>query len=211
MSKREELKKHIEQNFSTRDLQIIAKRVSCRYVKRDHVIKNSTGSFELDLNNFQATSYGWWDMLRFCQDKLVRNRYNYSNSTAKHQNKLWYLLRDLGITPDITVSFRNNSGTLWTLEHYTKSLTKDIYQNLEKIYTPRTWKSTKESLFAENRRLFGLIKKVDEMFGYETKLVNDYFFERKTNHYKYLEKKALERTTKAQNNSPLWKSLNGAL
>lgn len=211
MSRREELKKHIEQNFSTRDLQIIAKRVSCRYVKRDHVIKNSTGSFELDLTKLHATSYGWWDMLRFCQDKLVRNRYNYSNSTAKQQNKLWSLLRDLGITPDMTVSFRNNSGSLACLEYYNYSLVKNIYQNLEKIYTPRTWKSTKESLFAENRRLFGLIKKVDETFGYNTTLVNDLFFNRKTNHYKYLEKKALERATKAQNNSPLWKSLNGAL
>lgn len=50
-----------------------------------------------------ATSYGWWNFVQPIGAYLVFNDYVYSKTTARHQHKVRYLLRSLGIEPDFTL------------------------------------------------------------------------------------------------------------
>lgn len=50
-----------------------------------------------------ATSYGWWNFVQPVGAYLVFNNYAYSNTTARHQHKVRYLLRSLGIEPDFII------------------------------------------------------------------------------------------------------------
>lgn len=53
-----------------------------------------------------ATSYGWWPMLTVIKGKIVRNTFNYSQSTTKHQSKLRSVLDVIGLKPDLFISVR---------------------------------------------------------------------------------------------------------
>jgi hypothetical protein len=61
-----------------------------------------------DDKNKIAVSYNWWVFVKEINGLIVFNWYKYSRSTIKHQDKVDWLLRELNITVDRTVSFRES-------------------------------------------------------------------------------------------------------
>jgi hypothetical protein len=81
--------------FTVNELREIGKQVSMRYVERDNRFVSSNVTF--DLNTGKAWSYKWYELARYDQGKSYINSYNYSNSTAKHKNKIAKLFDLLGL------------------------------------------------------------------------------------------------------------------
>jgi hypothetical protein len=75
-----------------------------KYKPRKKIFEGSNCSFDPALK--QAFSYGWWPMLYEINGLVVRNTFNYSPSTCKHQYKLNACLDSIGLKPDITISVR---------------------------------------------------------------------------------------------------------
>lgn len=73
-----------------------------KYYKRAGIYRASNVSFNPE--TCEAHSYGWWCFVRKVGGKVVFNRYRYSVSTSKHQNKVRTLLAQLGIRIDLEVS-----------------------------------------------------------------------------------------------------------
>lgn len=81
---------------------------------------NYSNKYFFDPINLHAASYGWWDMLRLVNGKLIWNSCNYSCQTAKHQSQLSRQLDLLGIKPDLIVdtkaNIRSMSEIQWAYE-----------------------------------------------------------------------------------------------
>lgn len=75
-----------------------------KYKPRKKVFEGSNCYFDPELR--QAFSYKWWAMLYVINGLVVRNTFNYSPSTCKHQHKLDDCLDSIGLKPDITISVR---------------------------------------------------------------------------------------------------------
>lgn len=73
-----------------------------KQMKRTGIFKASNVSF--DPSTVRAYSYGWWNFVRKINGAVVFNNYRYSNSTSKHQSKVWRLMDSLGIKIDLFVS-----------------------------------------------------------------------------------------------------------
>lgn len=72
-----------------------------RYYKRLKVYKASNVEFSPE--NRSAYSYDWWQFVREVNGVLVFNDYNYSPTTGRHQSKVRWLLRDLGLEIGVTI------------------------------------------------------------------------------------------------------------
>lgn len=73
----------------------------------------------------EAYSYGWWRFVERIDGKLVFNRYRYSNSTCKHQLKVWRLLRQLGLVIDIELESPDGLQNLASsIGHYERLVAK---------------------------------------------------------------------------------------
>lgn len=72
-----------------------------KYYQKANLYKASNVTF--NPSTCEAYSYGWWRFVERISGQLVFNRYRYSNSTCKHQLKVWRLLRTLGLTIDIEI------------------------------------------------------------------------------------------------------------
>lgn len=121
----------------------LAARVGLRYVKRDRQIKNSTGTFSLNLDTENAYSYNWWRFLAY-NEKLgtyVFNNYSYSNSTAKHQNKLWSIMYELKMT--YTTVFLRDSLDSFMVDNLKASVNSYIKDMVAFIEAPRKRKKGK--------------------------------------------------------------------
>lgn len=73
-------------------------------------------NWEFNPATMYADSYGWWPMLMVIKGKTVRNVYDYSQETAKHQSKLDTILDHEGIVPDLVVSVRASLDDLDRVE-----------------------------------------------------------------------------------------------
>ena len=49
----------------------LARKVRCRYVKRDNKLKSS--NFEFDLDSISAYSYDWWKFVTIYKGKIIFN------------------------------------------------------------------------------------------------------------------------------------------
>lgn len=88
-----------------------------RYAKTKGMYTASNVSF--NENTFEGLSYDWWVFVAKINGKLVFNNYSYSNSTRKHQYKMKYLLRTLGITIAMELDAPNGLQNLHRcVEHY---------------------------------------------------------------------------------------------
>lgn len=77
-----------------------------KQLKRSGIYKAANVNF--DPARMTAFSYDWWQFVAKVRGKIVFNEYGYSNSTRKHQSKVRSVMRELGIEPDLYVSFRAN-------------------------------------------------------------------------------------------------------
>lgn len=50
-----------------------------------------------NINTQRAYSYDWWCFVKPIGNEIVFNTYCYSNSTRKHQKRVWALLTELGL------------------------------------------------------------------------------------------------------------------
>lgn len=98
--------------FSTEKLKSI-KYGSFKYYVRYNVFKNYKGSNKFSLESMAAYSYSWWKFFeKNPKVGYVFNNYSYSNQTAKHQQQLRYVLRELGITVDHYIECPKGLGDL---------------------------------------------------------------------------------------------------
>lgn len=86
----------------------------------------------------EATSYDWWTFVRRIDGSLVFNEYPYSPTTMRHQAKVRSLLQDLGLSVDITVSFRDSLSGFSSLEelaarHEKAEIARITEQELKRI------------------------------------------------------------------------------
>ena len=83
-----------------------------KYIKKRKRYENSTGTLSYDPLTKEAWSYGWYQLVRNIEGKLVFNWFMYSNATRKHQYVISGMLRKAG-HEYISIS---NSGNLRDLE-----------------------------------------------------------------------------------------------
>lgn len=84
-------------------------------------LKKRTGIYEasnvyFDPKHVVAKSYGWWTFVAVIGGKTVFNAHPYSNTTIGHQYKMRSLLRELGVTIDMTVNTRESLSKFETLK-----------------------------------------------------------------------------------------------
>lgn len=77
-----------------------------KLMKRSGLYKASNVSF--DPKAIMALSYDWWVFVRVIDRQVVFNDYGYSNSTRKHQRKVYDVMKSLGIKIDTEVSFKTS-------------------------------------------------------------------------------------------------------
>jgi len=142
--------------FTTLELQTIAKRHSMRYVIRDNEFKSSNLHFEA--NSLKAYSYGWWCFFRQIDDEFYFNNYGYSNSTCKHQRKMWSLLRDLGFS--FHVLYDHETLCVSTKHTYLVKLYKHT-MNLQRTINA---KGTRKTTNARRRKYIESYKQEIEKF-----------------------------------------------
>lgn len=140
-----------------------AKSVNCR-VTRDNEIKGSNFIVKLDHNdNIIALSYGWWPMLITIDNVIVRNTYNYSQSTSKHQGKLNKLLNYDNIH-DLHVSTSNDIKSENSIvSTYIDRLYYARYE-LHKPRSRRIQKRIKEKLLNEVNYNMSKLKNIKRLF-----------------------------------------------
>lgn len=114
-----------------------------KYYKRLKLYKTSNCVFNPE--TMYATSYGWYDLLKKINGKIVLNTYRYSTSTGKHIRDVRGMLDKLNILYETLEAPRG----LQNLE-----VAKTYYENMideraAKISAPRTRQSTKNRLNEE--------------------------------------------------------------
>lgn len=57
-----------------------------KFIKRDNAYYNSTKSNKVNVDTFEAWSYGWWKYATIYNGIKIFNNYTYSATTAKHQS-----------------------------------------------------------------------------------------------------------------------------
>ena len=80
-----------------------------------------------DANTITGISYGWWHFVRVIDGMTVFNWYAYSNSTAKHQRKVWSLMASLNIPVGRTVRTKKSLSDI----HSTAELEQAIEMQRE--------------------------------------------------------------------------------
>jgi hypothetical protein len=110
----------------------------------------------------RATSYGYWDFVKVINGKTVFNNYKYSMTTSKHQNHVWWLMKDLGHEIDVTVSISSGLSDETFKEHALYSVYRSLIYLMVQNNTKRIRQKTKE----ENTII---IKKLKE----KTKVLRD--------------------------------------
>lgn len=66
-----------------------------KYFKRAGIYKASNLDFNPETG--LGHSYAWYEISKVIKGRQVLNTFNYSATTIKHHNKLWRLLKELGI------------------------------------------------------------------------------------------------------------------
>lgn len=66
-----------------------------KYFKRAGIYKASNLDFNPETG--LGHSYDWYEITKVIKGQLVLNTFNYSATTIKHHNKLWKLLKQLGL------------------------------------------------------------------------------------------------------------------
>lgn len=138
-----------------------SKKYSLPFQKRAKNFKSNNNM--LDLENFTAKSYNWWNYVIRIKGKVIFNNHNYSATTNKHQWAMRSLLRELGIKIFMTVNTR-------------KSLTEHVFKFdiLEELYTSlytdefevknsRIRTSTRESLLCDIKHTKEKIKQARKL------------------------------------------------
>ena len=129
--------------------------------------KYKASNVEYDLNTGKAWSYGWWC---FYDHKTgIFNNTTYSNSTSKHQDKV-YMLLDYKV--DLMLKYTLESLT--DLQRALEDEYKNVVFEIEKLETlikkPRTRKSTNEKrkniIKNLNNHLTNVKVKYESIFGY---------------------------------------------
>jgi hypothetical protein len=110
-----------------------------KYLARANIYKASNVHFDATI--CEAYSYGWWRFVERIGGQIVFNWYAYSNTTIKHQWKVWRLLRDLGITIDAEIE---SPAGLQDLDSSLQLYAKRIERLEAAIAKPRSKKKKNE-------------------------------------------------------------------
>lgn len=111
----------------------------------------------LSLPTMQATSYGWWTMLKRINGKLVFNSYRYSTSTTRHQSKVRETLRNLGIKVDVEIEAPKGLQDLQSAVEFYERRIQALVVEIEK---PRSQKAKNKERVKEIKRTQEKIKTV---------------------------------------------------
>lgn len=102
-----------------------------KYMKRANIYKASNVTFSPE--TMRAYSYDWWLFTDVIGGKLVFNWYTYSNTTAKHQRKVYALLRDeLGREPDVGIEAPQGLQNLQSAIDLYNERINDLYAQIAK-------------------------------------------------------------------------------
>ena len=135
-----------------------------KYYKRLNVYKNSNGTCKLDMNNFVATSYNWWEFVKKINGRVVYNYYPYSNSTSRHQRDVLNLLFSLGISVDIKIC---SPRGLQNLEPAINNYKNVIIAFQKEIDNPRSHIQTNFIRAEKIKQVKKELKIVQELIKYE--------------------------------------------
>lgn len=104
-----------------------------KYLKTKNIYQASNVYF--DANTCQAYSYSWWRFVECFDGKIIFNNYRYSNTTIKHQDKVRWLLRELGLAIHLEIEAPQGLQNLESaVEHY-ESLIADLKAAIAKPKT----------------------------------------------------------------------------
>lgn len=120
-----------------------------KYYKRLKIYKGQTGNCTFDPNKIEALSYRWWKFVSIIEGKVVFNSYRYSSTTAKHQNNVRYLMRDLGIKIDFEVS---TSSSLHSANNSLQALEDLVIETLNETEFHETEKRARRLERARQKR-----------------------------------------------------------
>lgn len=108
-----------------------------KLMKRTGIYKARNVTF--NPKTLEAHSYGWWKFVGLVDGQLVFNNYRYSNTTARHQNKVRSLLNDLNIKIDLELPLPDgiNGESLESLiliaeEHLCDQISRDELKKQER-------------------------------------------------------------------------------
>lgn len=73
------------------------KKPSLKYKPRKQRFEDHSRNCDFDPNTGLGHSYRWYELTKVINGKLVLNSFRYSITTAKHINKVVFLLRELGV------------------------------------------------------------------------------------------------------------------
>lgn len=134
-------------NLTDFEAKLIAKNTGLRYVKRDRELKNSNGSFRFSLEDERAYSYNWWRFFTPIKGAYVFNFYGYSNTTRKHQYKMFNIIRQaklMGVQAEVMELNSRESLETYKIDSIALSnLVNGIKTNIDFIMTPRKHKANK--------------------------------------------------------------------
>ena len=120
-----------------------------KYYSRLNQYKASNVKFDCETQT--AWSYDWWKFYGIINGKKVFNNYSYSNSTSKHQSKVWSHLnyaQDI-ISIQCPSGLQNNEWKKSSTDHYT-----DLINELKRaIAKPRSQKKTNSNRYLEIKEL----------------------------------------------------------
>lgn len=98
-----------------------------KLMKRTQIYKGS--NVTLDPNKVEARSYQHWAFVQVIDDKVIFNNYFYSNTTRRHQRKVFAKLAELNIKIDFILDNPKS------LDHF-KNL-NDLFLDTEEFYCDR--------------------------------------------------------------------------
>jgi hypothetical protein len=108
-----------------------------KYYKRLNVWKARNVKFNPE--TIEAWSYGWWLFVCVIKGKVVFNRYHYSKTTSKHQDKVSWLLSQLGIKVDVEVSMHGS------LRSFERCALTPVYREIETLKLEMTLKGARKA------------------------------------------------------------------
>lgn len=171
-----------------------------RWYSRLKVYKASNVSFSPE--TLEARSYDWWVFVKRINGKVVFNWHSYSNSTRKHQYKVYDLLKQLGIKIDVTVDTRASLSGVESIKD-SMILTMDNIARWEKeLLNPRCHKQWRQERIKDE--LADLVT-LNKMFKLPYKKVLAAKIRKAKNEYKIeqIEKKKLRELKKKVTNDNL--------
>src|SRR3990167_969568 len=134
----------------------VSKETKIPYRIRDNTFHTSRFCFSPETG--EATSYGWFRMLRNINGVLIMNTCGYSAQTGRHYRLLDSILYRLKIKPDIELYYRN--GIHASFEEIIKDITNDLGVLKRYQKRPRIKAQTIDGLTKATRLLLAHIRAI---------------------------------------------------